>query len=162
VAEISAPFRGYRTTVQAAWIDYNGHLNDAYYSLIFSEANELFLDALDLSSSYREASGRSLYTAELHLRYLREAVLGQQMQVETVLIDADSKRLHVHDRLLAGENEIATAECLYLNVDQHTGRVVAFDEVRLATVAATRASHSTLDRPDHLGRGVWARRNTVG
>uniref|UniRef100_UPI0018E587F0 thioesterase family protein n=1 Tax=Nocardiopsis sp. TNDT3 TaxID=2249354 RepID=UPI0018E587F0 len=54
------------------WIDYNGHLSEAYYVLVFGFATDALMDRVGLDAAYRERSGRSLYTVEAHVRYLRE------------------------------------------------------------------------------------------
>ena len=42
---VGAPFAAYRKRVRAEWLDYNGHLHDAFYATVFSDANELFFEA---------------------------------------------------------------------------------------------------------------------
>ena len=64
------PFRGYRAQVHEEWIDYNGHLSDGYYAVVFSVANELLLQELGVSADYQAGTGRAMYTVEAHLRYL--------------------------------------------------------------------------------------------
>lgn len=82
----------YTTRVQSDWVDYNGHLRDAFYLLIFSYATDGLMDALGLGSDNREASGHSLFTLELHLNYLHEVKLGAEVEVHTQLIAYDAKR----------------------------------------------------------------------
>lgn len=62
----------HRDTVRAEWVDYNGHLRDAFYLLIFSFATDALLDAIGLDDAARRARGRSVYTLEAHVNYLRE------------------------------------------------------------------------------------------
>ncbi|TAM06876.1 MAG: hypothetical protein EPN70_04455, partial [Paraburkholderia sp.] len=59
----------YQDTVRAEWVDYNGHLRDAFYMLIYSYATDVLLDAIGLDSAQRDARGRSMYTLEAHLIY---------------------------------------------------------------------------------------------
>ena len=59
-----APYTAYQTTVRSEWIDYNGHMNDAAYAQVLTDANECFLDALGLSASYREATGCGLFSLQ--------------------------------------------------------------------------------------------------
>jgi acyl-CoA thioester hydrolase len=80
------PFAGYRTEAGGEWIDYNGHLNDAGYAVLLSAANEVVLAHLGLSQDYRMATGRALYTAESHIRYLAEARRGDAIEAASLLV----------------------------------------------------------------------------
>jgi acyl-CoA thioester hydrolase len=61
----------YRTAVMPEWIDYNGHLRDAYYSLIVSLACDAFMDRIGLDEAYRARTRCTLYTLEMHMHFLR-------------------------------------------------------------------------------------------
>ena len=86
----------YQTRIIPDWVDYNGHLRDAFYLLIFSYATDALMDRLGMDSNNREASGHSLFTLELHLNYLHEVKLGADVQVHTQIIGHDAKRLHLY------------------------------------------------------------------
>jgi acyl-CoA thioesterase FadM len=85
----------YRTAIDPAWIDYNGHLRDAYYGLILSHATDDMMDHLGLDAAYRERTQCTLYTLEVHIRYLHEVMVSDEIEVQTYVLDADRKRLHV-------------------------------------------------------------------
>src|SRR5215813_12627813 len=87
----AAPFGQYRTEVRAEWIDYNGHLHDAGYAIVLSEANEALLAHLGLSEAYRTGTGRAMYTVESHIRYLAEAARGDVIEAASLLVSADAK-----------------------------------------------------------------------
>ena len=89
----------YSTKIIPDWVDYNGHLRDAFYLLIFSYATDALMDRLGLDSNSREASGHSLFTLELHLNYLHEVKLDADVEVHTQIIGHDSKRLHLYHSL---------------------------------------------------------------
>jgi acyl-CoA thioesterase FadM len=150
-----APFVAYHTPVRDAWIDYNGHANDACYTVMCTEATEVFLTALGIGEAYHAATGRTTYTVESHVRYLREARRGAVLRAETLLVDADSKRVRIHHSLRNGAgDEVATGEFLYLHVNQHTGRVEPMPADRQALVTDVLAAHATHPRPAHLVLGV--------
>lgn len=155
----AGPFRRYRAPVREDWIDYNGHLNDAGYAVVLSAANEVLLAELGMSADYRAATGRALYTAECHIRYLAEAKLGDVLAAASMLVTADQKRLRVHTVLSRADGTtVATGEHLYLHVDEAAGGVTPMPPDRWAAVAALLAAHAALDRPYYLGLGVGARR----
>ena len=151
----AAPYARYRTKVREEWIDYNGHLHDAGYAIVLSEANEALLAHLGLSEAYRADTGRAMYTVESHIRYLAEAVRGDVIEAGSLLVSADAKRLRVHTVLRRDDGvPVATGEYLYLHVDQAVGRVTAMPPDRWAAVSALLSAHAALDRPGHLGRGI--------
>jgi len=149
----------YRTKVPEEWIDYNGHLNDAGYAILLSEANEVLLAHLGLSEAYRMDTGRAMYTVESHIRYLAEVRQGDVIEAASLLVSADAKRMRVHTLLRRGDGvPIATGEYFYLHVDQAAGGVTAMPPDRWAAVDALLTAHASLERPEHLGRGVAAAR----
>ena len=109
----------YTTSIVEEWVDYNGHLRDAFYLLIFSYATDALMDRLGLDSQNREASGHSLFTLEVHLNYLHEVKLGAHVEVRTQLIGHDKKRLHVYHslHLVGDERTLAGNEQMLLHVD---------------------------------------------
>lgn len=151
------PFAAYREQVRPEWLDYNGHLNDASYAIVLTHAHELVLAHLGLSAAYRESHGASMFTVEMHLRYLAEVSAGQILTAATTLVEADRKRLRLHSELYADDALAATGECLYLHVDTAAGRTVPLPEDRQVRVDAMREAHAELARPAHLGLGVGAR-----
>src|SRR5471030_135438 len=84
----------YTTQVHPDWVDYNGHLRDAFYLLIFSYATDALMDRLGMDSNNLEARGHSLFTLELHLNYLHDVKLDADVEVHTQIIAHHQKRLH--------------------------------------------------------------------
>lgn len=146
----------YTTPILPEWVDYNGHLRDAFYLLIFSYATDALMDTLGLDSDNREASGHSLFTLELHLNYLHEVKLGAEVEVHTQLIAHDSKRLHLYHSLhLAGDaQELAGNEQMLLHVDLAGPHSAPFSEAVASKLAAISATQLDLPRPALLGRVI--------
>ncbi|WP_367124974.1 thioesterase family protein [Streptomyces phytohabitans] len=95
--------------VRPEWIDYNGHLSEAYYVLVFGHATDAMMDATGLHAAYRDATGCSLYTAEAHVRYLREVRGGTELRVRTRVFGVDGKRLRFgHEMYAAGTGAAGT------------------------------------------------------
>ena len=86
---VSAPMR-----VEPAWIDYNGHLNMAYYNVLFDRAVDEVYELLGCGLAYLKETRHSCFTAEVHVRYLRELHAGDAVRVTFHLLDFDAKRLH--------------------------------------------------------------------
>jgi acyl-CoA thioesterase FadM len=115
-----AATRVYRTPVQPDWIDYNGHLRDAYYVLVLSLATDALMDRIGLDAAYRERTGCTLYSLEMHLHWLAEIKGSDTIEVDAHLLDADRKRLLVgFDVRVAGrEGSAATGEFVFLHFRQ--------------------------------------------
>ncbi|PQZ97097.1 4-hydroxybenzoyl-CoA thioesterase [Arthrobacter sp. MYb224] len=139
----------YETTVDAAWIDYNGHMSEPYYVLVFGYATDAAMESLGLGEDYRAASGCSLYTVEAHVRYLQEVSLGEPLSVRTVLAGFGAKKLHLAHELYRSGQLVATEEILGLHVDQAAGATVPFGPGMLS--AARRAA---ADPPPWCGRRI--------
>jgi len=155
--EAGTPFAAYRQQVRPEWLDYNGHLNDASYALVLTHAHELLLEHLGLSAAYRESHQGSMFTVEMHLRYVAEVSAGQTLTAATTVVDADAKRLRLHSELYADGELAAAGECLYVHVDTAAGRSAPLPDDRKARVEAMLAAHADLPRPAHLGLGVGSR-----
>ena len=148
------------TRVLPEWIDYNGHVMDGYYLVAFSDATEGVLAALGFGPDYRDATGWTIYTVEAHLTYRREVSLETNLSFATQVIDFDGKRIHVvHDMVDADSGErLATAEEMFIHVNQSTGKVAPFPAEQAARVAAMAAEHADLERPPDVGRRIGIRR----
>jgi acyl-CoA thioester hydrolase len=154
-----APFATYRAEVREEWLDYNGHMHDAHYATVFSDANEELFAALDLSERYREQEGRAYYTVETHIRFVAECSRSDFLRAATTIIDADPKRLRLYTELSVdgAGRQVANGDSLYLHVDTATGRTAPLSDDRLARVREALAANATLPRPPHLGLGVGSR-----
>jgi acyl-CoA thioesterase FadM len=159
-AASAAPFAAYRTPVREEWLDYNGHLHDASYAIVLSEANEELFEALGLSADYRRDHAASMFTVEYHIRYLGECGPDAELTAATVLVDADARKMRLSTELFADGELVATGESFYLHVDTDAGKVTPMPEDRRLAVEQLREAHATLPRPAHLGLGVAAPRPT--
>jgi acyl-CoA thioester hydrolase len=110
----------YRPAIAAEWIDYNGHLRDAYYGLIFSYAIDDLMDRLGIDEAYRKSTGNTLYSLEMHVFFLREVKQSDEIHVVSSLVGADKKRLHLATALHCNRfpEAAATAEFMLLHVNQ--------------------------------------------
>ena len=146
----------YRTAVQPAWVDYNGHLRDAYYLLICSFATDGLMDLIGLDEAGRVRSGHTLYTLECHLTFLAEVKLGVELQVRTQLLGHDHKRLHIHhlvERCDDGQ-VVAESEQMLINIDTASGRSAPFHERVAGRVTALAGAQQEVPRSACVGRVI--------
>src|SRR5579864_8526771 len=151
-----APFASSVMRVEPAWIDYNGHLNMAYYNVLFDRAGDEAFDLLGCGAAYAKAHGLSTFTAEAHVRYLREVHAGDPVRVTFQLLDYDAKRMHYFEQLFHAEEGwvSATSENLSLHVDMNAGRTAPFPREVAARLAEMKAAHALLPRPEAAGRRI--------
>ncbi|HEY6312267.1 MAG TPA: thioesterase family protein [Streptosporangiaceae bacterium] len=134
------------------WIDYNGHMNDAYYFMAFTEATEAFLDHVGLGAAYRARTGSGIYTAESHVCFLSGVVGGAVLTYQTQVLGHDAKRLHVFHRMSDSGTLVATCELMFLHVSGE--RVAPMPPEAAAAVDVLAVSHAALPRPERAGRRV--------
>jgi acyl-CoA thioester hydrolase len=126
----------YESAIRPEWIDYNGHLRDAHYVVIISEAMDALMERVGLDAAYRQRTGCTLYTLEMHLHYLNEVKRGDTVQVAVRILGVDHKRIHaVFELSRAGSAQVAaSAEVMLLHV--HQGASVASSEFPAEVAAA--------------------------
>src|ERR1700730_18361397 len=150
------PFLASVMQIEPQWIDYNGHLNMAYYNVMFDRAiDELWLE-LGIGPAYMRERKGSTFTAECHVRYLREIHLGDPVQVSILLVAADEKRLHTFEELRhASEGWLsATSENMTVHIDMTARKTAPFPPDIRARIEALANAHSTIARPEGIGRRV--------
>ena len=110
----------FRTAIAAEWIDYNAHLRDAYYSLIFSLATDALMDRIGLDEAYRKRTRNTLYTLEMHIHYLHEVKDTDDVDVSVRILGTDRKRIHAGFDMYCPRypDPVSTAEMMLLHVHQ--------------------------------------------
>lgn len=142
--------------VRAEWIDANGHMNLAYYIVMFDHATDTVFEALDIGTAYRERTGNSSFVVETHTLYEREATLGERLRVTTRVLGTDAKRVHVfHEMFRASTGErVAVHELMCVHIDMRTRRTAPFPPDRRAALAAAVESQAMLPLPKEAGRRI--------
>jgi len=151
---IPAPFTGHTAVVRPEWIDENGHMNMAYYVVVFDGAIDHLWSALGLGEPYRRRTQHGTFAVEAHIHYRAELLQGDRVQVTTQILGADSKRIHLAHEMHREDNGglVAQQEVMLLHVSLVTRRVVPFLPEAAALVAAGAQAHADLSRPDWVGR----------
>ena len=150
-----APFVSSPMEVIEDWIDYNGHLNMAYYNVLFDRAADEAFALLGMGPDYARERQLTTYTAEIHVCYVRELHLGDKVTATLHLLDHDEKRFHYFQELRHEDGWLAaTSEVLALHVDMTGPKVAPFPAEIMARLDAMRAAHAALPRPDRAGRSI--------
>src|SRR6202451_4162250 len=151
-----AMFLSWVMQIESQWIDYNGHLNMAYYNVMFDRAiDELWLK-LGIGPGYMKERHGSTFTAECHVRYLREIHLGDPVQVSILLLGANEKRLHTFEELRhADEGWLsATSENMTIHIDMTARKTAPFPPDIRARIEAVAKAHSVVAQPEGMGRKI--------
>ena len=152
-AAIDAPLKLHRTDVRPEWTDYNGHMSESCYLLVFGDNADAFFRFIGIDEDYR-AHGHSLYTVETHLHHRREVSQGEPLGVTLQLLDHDTKRLHIFHEMTHGTSGalLATAEQMLVHVDMTAGRSARIPPDVAERLDAIRRAHAGLGRPDVVGK----------
>jgi acyl-CoA thioester hydrolase len=156
-----APLALWDLTVEPEWVDYNGHMNDAAYALVFSRAGDRWMDRIGLGKDVREATGYTLYTLQVMLHYFHEAKVGVSLRVVCQLLEFDAKRarLWMEMRLSPQGPAIAASEQLYLSVRQaEESRAAPWREETRTHLERMMQAHAGLAAPAQAGRGISLKR----
>jgi acyl-CoA thioester hydrolase len=156
VADLSAPILSSVMTIEPQWIDYNGHLNMAYYNVLFDRAVDEVYELFGVGPDYLKRSNHTTFTAEVHVRYLRELRLGMPVQLSFQLLDFDAKRIHYFQEMRHAEEGwlSATSENMTLHVDMAVKKVAPFAAETVAVLQRLKDAHSHLPIPDGAGRRI--------
>lgn len=145
--------------MEKEWIDYNGHLNMAYYNVVFDRGGDEFLAELGFGPKYAAERKLTIYTAEVHICYVQEIHLDHIVTVTSQLIDFDAKRLHTYNEIVHKDGWVAaTAEVLSLHVDMSGPRVVPFPDDVLPMLELYKQAHSRLPMPARVGQSIGIKR----
>ena len=154
--KIEAPLVLHHATVESGWVDYNGHMNEAYYVLVFSHATDDFMDFAGLDEAYREAANASVYTLESHILYVMEVSEGAALRVETQLLGFDAKRFHLFHAMhhAATGALLATGEHMLLHVDMDGPRASPLAPEIVVKLKEIAEAHGDLPAPKQAGRSI--------
>lgn len=151
----------YKTKIKPQWIDYNNHLNVAYYVLIFDMAGEALVSTLGLGEEVTRQTGISWAVVENHITYDREVTLDQMVEVGMQLLDYDHKRLHLYLEMYVTGNQrylAATLEQMVMCIDLNTRRSTNLPEEVVANIQSIAKEQAHLADPDNIGRIIGIRR----
>jgi acyl-CoA thioester hydrolase len=154
------PFDLHREKVQPAWIDYNGHMNVAYYVLAFDHATDTFFEHIGFGDAYRQAENCSIFVSETHVNYFREVHEDDPLRITTQVLDLDEKRVHLYHRMYH-ESEgylAASTELVVVHVDLGLRRSSPWRGELADGLENFLAMHAELDWPERAGKKMGIRR----
>ena len=146
----------HRAVVQPGWVDYNNHLNDGYYTVIFSDATTALMAHIGLGPKERAATNHTLFTLEMHTNYLLEVKGGVEVRIDTQVLGFDSKRLHIFHTMHRGDEAeiVSTNEQMLLSIDMGGPKAAPWLPDVEAKITAIHATHKDLPRHKNAGRSI--------
>jgi acyl-CoA thioester hydrolase len=153
----------YSTHIKHEWLDYNNHMNVAYYVLIFDKAGEKLVADLGLGETVTQKTGISWMALENHVTYDNEVVLDQPVEVRAQLLDHDNKRLHLYLEMYAKNEDgteylASTFEQMVMCVDLKARKSCEFPASIAEKILLKANAQADLNRPDNIGRTIGIRR----
>lgn len=150
-------------SIEPAWVDYNGHLNQAYYVVLFDKAIDDALLPVGLGPDYIRERNLSFFTVESHFCYVREVFQTDPVRVRSRVLDVDDKRLHLYCELIHAEQEwvSCTSEWMFLHTDMTTRKTAPWPPDVRQGLDARLAAARALTRPERAGRSIAIRRTAV-
>ena len=146
--------------VQPAWIDYNGHMNVAYYTMAFDNAIDAFLQQeLGMGEAHAARVNEGPYSLQNNVSYYAELLEGAGFTINVSLIDHDAKRMHLWMEMYNEAGGLAAAcESMLMNVDHTTRRSTPYASWIMARLKTMQDNHNALARPRGLGAVIGIRR----
>ncbi len=135
--------------VRPEWIDYNGHLSEPYYVLVFGHATDAVMAAIGMTPAHLADTATSLYTLEAHVRYLDQVPPGAHLAVRSSVIGVTAKLLWLWHEMWCEDRLRATEEVLAVHVDSAAGRATPFPDAVAARAEALRVAP-----PEHASRRI--------
>ncbi|PID61181.1 MAG: carnitine 3-dehydrogenase [Gammaproteobacteria bacterium] len=144
--------------IPSTWTDYNGHMNETWYLALGAQANDRFMELVGADAGY-VTSGKSYFTAENHLCYLRELHAGERVKVTSQLLKGEGKKLQLLHCILDENGELAaTMESLMLHMDMNARRSSEPEPEVAERIRSLAAQHAAVPQPPQVGRFVGAPR----
>ena len=120
--------------IKKEWTDYNGHMNVAYYVLIFDlNAAELLMNKFNMGEKSAKETNKSTMVVESHITYNQELLEGDEVDLNLIYFNHDKKRLQYKFEMVhKTKNYLAsTIEILALYVDLSKRKVTEFEDEKL-------------------------------
>jgi acyl-CoA thioester hydrolase len=149
-----APLDTHRSTVVPEWVDWNGHMNVAFYVTAFDQASGAFMRNIGLGRRYVDGKLGMTFVLETHVTYDRELREGAPLRFTTQLLAHDAKKVHLFHEMYHAEQDYlaATNETILMNINYETRRSGPWPVPVSARLDALWETHKLLPKPAKAGR----------
>jgi acyl-CoA thioester hydrolase len=149
-------------TILPEWIDHNGHMNVAYYVLVFDQSLDVLLEEIELTRDYRAQSGNTVYVLETHVSYVQEVKESDQVEISCRVIDCDEKRIHLYLEMHHVEDGFlaATSEQMVFHIKASGPKAHPMPDHILQNLQRLQSAQAHLPKPERLGSQIGIRRKS--
>ena len=121
------------TKIINEWTDYNGHMNLAFYILVFDKGAEIILSKFKMGEESAKKNKKSTMAVESYTTYNNEVKENEEVDICLSYVDHDKKRLHLKLEMYEKNKNIlsATTEVIYLYVDLNIRKVAEFENEKI-------------------------------
>jgi acyl-CoA thioester hydrolase len=143
-------FKLHSEPLQDSWLDAYGHLNEAYYLVPFTNTTWKLQDQFKIGVDYFEETGCALYTVETHLRYLDDVRSPAMIEVESIILGSDAKKIWFAHKMIVDGKLCATGEFMVLHYNTRESRTMEMP----ASVQTALKKAEIAEKPDWIGRQI--------
>lgn len=138
------------------WIDYNGHMNVAYYVLVFDRATDATLEKFEIGETYRKKENKSVFVVESHVTYDHEVHKGARLLIKTRLLGVDRKRIHLFHEMYGDDSDVlcATNEIMAVHVDLGLRKTAEMTTRSVEILSQARGASLSQGWPEKAGRQI--------
>ena len=153
----SSPYKTRNQKVLSEWIDYNGHMNVAYYTLAFDKALDFFFeDVLGIGPTFVEKNKEGPFALKASYNYFSELLEEESFFVDISILDFDSKRVHVFGEMRKNKSLELSAifETVLMNMDLSARTVKQYPDRVLELFSIFKSSLVVDNIPIEIGKKI--------
>ena len=153
----SSPYKTRNQKVLSEWIDYNGHMNVAYYTLAFDKALDFFFeDVLGIGPSFVEKNKEGPFALKASYNYFSELLEEEIFFVDISILDFDSKRVHLFGEMRKDQSLELSAifETVLMNMDLSARTVKQYPDRVLELFSIFKSSLVVDNIPIEIGKRI--------
>ncbi len=153
----SSPYKTRNQKVLSEWIDYNGHMNVAYYTLAFDKALDFFFeDVLGIGPTFVEKNKEGPFALKASYNYFSELLEDESFFVDISILDFDSKRVHVFGEMRKDKSLELSAvfETVLMNMDLSARTVKQYPDRVLELFSIFKSSLVLDNIPIEIGKKI--------
>ena len=159
--QLSSPFKTRKQEVLPEWIDYNGHMNVAYYTLAFDKALDFFFeDILGIGPTYVSKMSKGPFALKASYHYYSELLTSEEFYVDLTVVDFDLKRVHIcgeMKKFLSGDLS-AVFETVLMNVDLKNRKAIEYPQNVLGIFENLKGLTKMDSLPNIIGKAISLKR----
>ncbi len=152
-----SPVRLPTKKVLKSWIDYNGHMNVAFYTMAIDKSLDIFLEnTLGLGETHAKQNDQGPFVVQASFHYLNEMKYNDRFFVQATLIDFDTKKMHLCLEIISEEKHMimAISEQLMLNVNLIKRKTETYPNWAIKRLTLMKENHKKIKLPQNIGRKI--------